>query len=61
MSRDYEEVDQSATAEYVREVAKHMYQADGQVEIDDNAELSHGNDGVYVAAWVFVRYAEGGS
>lgn len=44
--RTYEDVDPNATDDYVREVAKRMYQEDGQVEIDDNAVLSRGDDGV---------------
>jgi len=38
-----------------REAAKKRYQRDGEIEIDDNAEVSFGDDpGAYVQAWVWV-------
>jgi hypothetical protein len=45
-------------AEMVRKWAKELHQEDGEVEIDDDAALSEGDDnGTYVAAWVWVSYA----
>jgi hypothetical protein len=40
------------------ELARNEHQRDGEVEIDDNAQLSEGTDnGCYVAAWVWVSFA----
>jgi hypothetical protein len=40
------------------ELARNEHQKDGEVEIDDNAQLSEGNDnGCYVAAWVWVGFS----
>jgi hypothetical protein len=40
------------------ELARNEHQQDGEVEIDDNAQLSEGNDnGCYVQAWVWVEFA----
>lgn len=37
------------------EAARRMYQRDGEIEVDDNAKLSRGDDpGCYVQAWVWV-------
>ena len=38
--------------EYIQQ-ARERYQTEG-IEIDDNAKLSHGEDGTWVAAWVWV-------
>jgi len=39
------------------EPARNEHQKDGEVEIDDNAQFSEGNDnGCYVAAWVWVSF-----
>ena len=40
------------------ELARNEHQQDGEVEIDDNAQLSEGNDnGCYVRAWVWVGFS----
>jgi hypothetical protein len=33
--------------------------SDDDIEIDDNAKVSHGTNGTWVQAWVFVRTLEG--
>ena len=38
--------------------ARDSYECD-DVQIDDNAKVSHGTDGAWVQAWVFVRTVEG--
>jgi len=39
--------------------AKQMYHREGEIEIDDNARLSEGDDdGCYVQAWVWVPNEE---
>lgn len=39
-------------------LAKEQYHRDGEVEVDDGAKLSEGDDnGCYVAAWVWVDFA----
>lgn len=53
--------DDNAPAEARRrailELARKHHEEDGQVEIDDNAQLSEGNDnGCYVQAWVWVDF-----
>ncbi len=41
------------------ELAREQRQEEGLVEIDDDARLSEGNDnGCYVAAWVWVDFAD---
>ncbi len=41
------------------ELARAEYEREGEVEIDDNAKLSEGEDnGSYVAAWVWVSFFE---
>ena len=41
------------------ELARQQRQAEGLVEIDDNAQVSEGNDnGCYVAAWVWVDFSD---
>lgn len=38
-----------------RDAANDLYGKDGEIEIDDNATISYGDDnGAYVAAWVWV-------
>lgn len=39
--------------------ARELYQEDGNVEIDDNAQSSVGDEGTWVQAWVFVPNEEG--
>ena len=40
-------------------MARDEYQRDGEVEVDDNAKLSEGDDnGTYVQAWVWVSFAD---
>ena len=42
-----------------REMAHNQYHRDGEIEVDDNAVVSQGNDsGAYVAAWVWVYAKE---
>lgn len=52
------------TKQKYRDAARKLYGRDGQVEIDDSARVSCGdeNEGAYVQAWVWVRRdeAEGG-
>jgi hypothetical protein len=38
---------------YIAE-AKRKYHVDGEVEIDDDAVVSHSDEGAYVQAWVWV-------
>jgi len=45
------------------EAARNLYQEDGEIEIDDNAQLSpnddpHTSHGCYVQAWVWVYNAD---
>jgi len=41
------------------ELARQQHEEDGEVEIDDNAQLSEGDDnGCYVQAWVWADFAE---
>lgn len=43
----------------LRQLAKDTYHDEGSVEVDDNAPLSHGDDGgAYVQAWVWVDAAD---
>lgn len=45
-------------AKHYREAAKRLHHRDGELEIDDNARVSHGaDDGAYVQAWVWVPRA----
>lgn len=37
------------------ELAKQKYHCSGEIEIDENAIVSEGDEGAYVAAWVWVR------
>lgn len=40
------------------ELARQQHQKEGQVEIDDSAQLSEGDDnGCYVQAWVWADFA----
>lgn len=44
-----------------RALAKEEYEVEGEIEIDDNAKISYGDDnGAYVQAWVWVEDPEGG-
>jgi hypothetical protein len=41
--------------DWYRERAKELYCEDGEIEVDDNAPISRGDDsGAYVEAWVWV-------
>jgi hypothetical protein len=41
------------------ELAREQRQEEGAIEIDDNAQVSEGNDnGCYLAAWVWVDFAD---
>lgn len=40
------------------EKARAQYQNEGTIEIDDNAEVSRGDDGAYIHAWVWVPNEE---
>jgi hypothetical protein len=41
--------------EQYRQMARALHGRDGEIEIDDNADVSRGNDpGAYVQAWVWV-------
>lgn len=43
-----------ADKQYIK-AAQRMHHCDGELEIDDNAKVSRGDDpGVYVQAWVWV-------
>ena len=59
--------DEGSNAAQIRELARSQYARDGELEIDDNAEVSYAHnhgadqpchnadpDGAYVAAWVWV-------
>ena len=40
------------------QLAREWHEDEGEVEIDDNAQLSEGNDnGCYVQAWVWASFA----
>jgi hypothetical protein len=47
------EEDQAFLDSYI-EAARDEYQRDGEIEIDDDAVVSHSEEGAYVAAWVWV-------
>jgi len=53
------------TEEWFRSRAKELYHEEGEIEIDDNAEVStSGREGAYVQAWVWVpshRKSRGGA
>ncbi len=39
------------------EAARELYEQEGEIEIDDNATISRGDDdGAYVQAWVWVNF-----
>ena len=47
------------TKKQIREYAKKFYDKDGELEIDDNAQVNPGSDrGAYVQAWSWVSYDE---
>lgn len=49
------------TDEELIEKARDMYHRDGEIEIDNNAMTSRGDDpGAYVQAWVWVPFDEDG-
>jgi hypothetical protein len=50
-------VNQERTDEQYRREARRLYAQPGTVEIDDEAVVSRGNGGAYVAAWVWVPAA----
>lgn len=39
--------------------ARELYHEDGSIEIDDNAQISVGDEGTWVQAWVYVPHEEG--
>ncbi len=39
--------------------ARDAYQEYGSIEIDDNAQISVGDEGTWVQAWVYVPHEEG--
>ena len=42
----------------IREMAREEYVREGEIEVDDNAVVSEGDDnGAYVQAWVWVSFA----
>ena len=41
-----------------RKTAKKVYEEDGCIEIDDDAEVSSSEDGAYIAAWVWIGKEE---
>jgi len=41
------------------QMARDEYEREGEIEIDDNAKLSEGDDnGAYVQAWVWVSFVD---
>jgi len=43
------------SADWFRTHAKELYQQEGEIEVDNNARVSFGDDnGAYVEAWVWV-------
>jgi hypothetical protein len=41
----------------IRELARDAYQVGGEIEIDEDAKVSQGDDnGAYVQAWVWVDF-----
>jgi hypothetical protein len=44
--------------DWFRTRAKEMYHEDGEIEVDSDARVSVGENGAYVAAWVWVPYEE---
>ena len=59
-----EPVTAASSDEDIRDRARELYAKDGEVEIDDDADVSRGGDpdpspgdeGVYVQAWVWVPF-----
>jgi len=47
----------------IRDRARELHQVDGEIEIDDDAEVSQNvettSEGAYVQAWVWVPFEEG--
>lgn len=49
----------NSSNDVIIKVAHKQYAQDGQIEIDDNATVSRGDDpGAYVQAWVWVAFDE---
>jgi hypothetical protein len=45
--------------DWFRTRAQELYNVDGEIEVDDNARISRGNEkGAYVEAWVWVASAK---
>ena len=42
------------SVEWFRNRAKELYHEEGEIEVDNDARVSIGDDGAYVAAWVWV-------
>jgi hypothetical protein len=56
MQNDERETDVQSD-EWFRARAKELYCRDGEIEVDSNALISHGDDdGAYVAAWLWVPF-----
>jgi len=51
---DEHEIDAKRALDALTDKAREMYQADGEIEIDDDPEISEGDDGTWVQAWVWV-------
>lgn len=44
---------------FIRDLAQRTYSSEGCVEIDEDAEISYGDDdGAYVKAWVWVGFCD---
>lgn len=53
------ETDKPSREDIIRQLAKDEYYRDGEIEIDDNATISEGEDnGACVQAWVWVSFAD---
>ena len=60
-AREFVAAEQNEPARFAayRKVAKEMYQVDGEVEVDDDAVVSEGDEnGAYVEAWAWVNKEE---
>lgn len=45
--------------DWIRARARELYCEEGEIEVDGNARISHGDDdGAYVEAWVWVPFEE---
>lgn len=56
---EIERTDRERVLKAFREGAKREYEREGEIEIDDDAKVSMGDDdGAYVEAWVWVNFEE---